>query len=162
MKKKLNIIILIIGILLIVSGIGISLMSGNSSSNSSKTSKKERSKDNGIDPTYYEKSEDGSFKNTSSKIGEEHTFDDITVQNMKIGIDASDQEMANFTFTIKNNGSQTLNFNTISVIFSYSDGKKFNIPLSNLKSLSPGESVDVKEQAFIQIISAVDYDVKYN
>lgn len=167
MKKKIILIILCIGILLIGSGVAIyflnSNISNNNKNNNIEKEKIEKSnKENSIDTKYYEEKEDGSYVNTSEDVQKEHSSTDISSNNMNITVGADSPDLADFSFVLKNNTGQTINTSNVSVVFILSDLTKFVTDISVNKELALGESVEIKDQTLVKVISAVDYEIRIN
>lgn len=166
MKKKLIIIILCIAILLIGAGVGIYFINSNNSNNKNSNNEKEKieksNKENSIDTKYFEEKEDGSFVNISEDVAKEHSSTDISSNNMNITVGADSSDLADFSFVLKNNTGQTINTSNVSVVFILSDETKFVTDISINKELAPGESVEIKDQTLVKVISAVDYEIRIN
>lgn len=166
MKKKLIIIILCIAILLIGAGVGIYFINSNNSNNKNSNNEKEKieksNKENSIDTKYFEEKEDGSFVNISEDVPKEHSSTDISSNNMSITVGADSSDLADFSFVLKNNTGQTINTSNVSVVFILSDETKFVTDISINKELAPGESVEIKDQTLVKVISAVDYEIRIN
>lgn len=166
MKKKLIIIILCIAILLIGAGVGIYFINSNNSNNKNSNNEKEKieksNKENSIDTKYFEEKEDGSFVNISEDVPKEHSSTDISSNNMNITVGADSSDLADFSFVLKNNTGQTINTSNVSVVFILSDETKFVTDISINKELAPGESIEIKDQTLVKVISAVDYEIRIN
>lgn len=166
MKKKLIIIILCIAILLIGAGVGIYFINSNNSNNKNSNNEKEKieksNKENSIDTKYFEEKEDGSFVNISEDVAKEHSSTDISSNNMNITVGADSSDLADFSFVLKNNTGQTINTSNVSVVFILSDETKFVTDISINKELAPGESIEIKDQTLVKVISAVDYEIRIN
>lgn len=166
MKKKLIIIILCIAILLIGAGVGIYFINSNNSNNKNSNNEKEKieksNKENSIDAKYFEEKEDGSFVNISEDVPKEHSSTDISSNNMNITVGADSSDLADFSFVLKNNTGQTINTSNVSVVFILSDETKFVTDISINKELAPGESIEIKDQTLVKVISAVDYEIRIN
>lgn len=166
MKKKLIIIILCIAILLIGAGVGIYFINSNNSNNKNSNNEKEKieksNKENSIDTKYFEEKEDGSFVNISEDVPKEHSSTDISSNNMSITVGADSSDLADFSFVLKNNTGQTINTSNVSVVFILSDETKFVTDISINKELAPGESIEIKDQTLVKVISAVDYEIRIN
>lgn len=166
MKKKLIIIILCIAILLIGAGVGIYFINSNNSNNKNSNNEKEKieksNKENSIDAKYFEEKKDGSFVNISEDVAKEHSSTDISSNNMNITVGADSSDLADFSFVLKNNTGQTINTSNVSVVFILFDETKFVTDISINKELAPGESVEIKDQTLVKVISAVDYEIRIN
>ena len=166
MKKKLIIIILCIAILLIGAGVGIYFINSNNSNNKNSNNEKEKieksNKENSINTKYFEEKEDESFVNISEDVPKEHSSTDISSNNMNITVGADSSDLADFSFVLKNNTGQTINTSNVSVVFILSDETKFVTDISVNKELAPGESVEIKDQTLVKVISAVDYEIRIN
>ena len=166
MKKKIILIILCIAILLIGAGVGIYFINSNNSNNKNSNNEKEKieksNKENSIDAKYFEEKEDGSFVNISEDVPKEHSSTDISSNNMNITVGADSSDLADFSFVLKNNTGQTINTSNVSVVFILSDETKFVTDISINKELAPGESVEIKDQTLVKVISAVDYEIRIN
>lgn len=166
MKKKIILIFLCIAILLIGAGVGIYFINSNNSNNKNSNNEKEKieksNKENSIDAKYFEEKEDGSFVNISEDVPKEHSSTDISSNNMNITVGADSSDLADFSFVLKNNTGQTINTSNVSVVFILSDETKFVTDISINKELAPGESVEIKDQTLVKVISAVDYEIRIN
>lgn len=166
MKKKIILIILCIAILLIGAGVGIYFINSNNSNNKNSNNEKEKieksNKENSIDAKYFEEKEDGSFVNISEDVPKEHSSTDISSNNMNITVGADSSDLADFSFVLKNNTGQTINTSNVSVVFILSDETKFVTDISINKELAPGESIEIKDQTLVKVISAVDYEIRIN
>lgn len=166
MKKKIILIILCIAILLICACAGIYFINSNNSNNKNSNNEKEKieksNKENSINTKYFEEKEDESFVNISEDVPKEHSSTDISSNNMNITVGADSSDLADFSFVLKNNTGQTINTSNVSVVFILSDETKFVTDISVNKELAPGESVEIKDQTLVKVISAVDYEIRIN
>ena len=167
MKKKIFILIGIIGLLLIVAGVGINQFGTKqekNNTNDESTEEKEVKKDgmnNGVaDSNYYKKNEDGTLTNTSKKIKEVHTNGDFSIENMTINYSEEDEYLANYSYEIKNNGTTNYNSVEFSIIFVYSDGTKRDCPSAKVENFVAGQSIKLDRQNLFNIIGASDYEIK--
>lgn len=171
MKKKIIVLVIIVSVLLIIIGIGINTiyLKKGKITPPVKTEKLEngatRGEDNKIiktqiDSNNYEKKEDGTLVNISKKVSNEHSGEVFTVSDMKISV-STDGEMADYTFTIKNNGTADMNSVVPTITFILSDGTKYVNPIPTIDSIPAGKSVEVKEKSFVKIIGSVDYEFTY-
>ena len=168
MKKKVVLIVFIIGVLLIVCGIGIN-MSGSKDSKKEKNetntediSKNEANMNMGApDSKYYQKKSDGSMVNISEKVKGVHANGELAVDGMSIFLKSDKEPLANYSYVIKNNGTTNYSSLEVSIIFIYADGSKLNSSPSKI-DLPAGASVNIDRKDFVSIIGAVDYEISYN
>ncbi|MDO4996025.1 MAG: hypothetical protein Q4E69_02490 [Bacilli bacterium] len=169
MKNKISLIIVIIGVILIICGIFINIFyfekvkENNSKEiieNGTTINENGDKVQSSIDPNNYTKEKDGSMINKVESISSEHKKDDLTISNMNITVGA-EEDLALYTFSIKNNSNDTINALNISVVFILSDGTKFVNPIPTIDKIAPGEEIKIKESSFVKIISSVDYEFTY-
>lgn len=163
MKKKIFLIIGIIGILLIGVGVVLNLVFNNASSknkNTEETENKAPSSMSNPDSNYYTEDENGVLVNTSKKIKKAHTTGDLTAEDMVIAYDKKDEYLANYSFQLKNTGAVNYTNLEFSIVFIFADGLKRESPSIKLDSLAVGETTKIEKENFVSIVGAEDYEIK--
>lgn len=172
-KKVISLILIIIGFILIGVGTCIFILPKDNTTDSNNNSNVESSNnsidenissfeknDKPKDSNSYKKNNDGSFTNTSKKVLESHKTGDFEINNMTIFTSNGNNELANYSFTIKNNSSNNFNSVVVTITFKFADGTKSEEISSIADNLGANGSVEVKSNSLMRIIDAVDYDVK--
>lgn len=175
-KKIISVCIIVFAFVLIASGVGIMLYSkkdnikinNNDDVTLTNTTKDDENivesfdkNDRPKDSNSYKKNEDGSFVNTSKKVLGNHTKGDFVISNMTISTDGSNNELAKYHYTLKNNGDKNYDTIDISLVFTFSDGSKSTEMVSVANNLGAGASVEVESSSLMRIIDAVDYSFQY-
>ncbi len=164
MKKKVIIIVFVIGVILIGCGIGIYFMGGNTE-NKDKTETKNEEPEGYMnvkspDTDYYKTNPDGSMENISEKVKGTHTSGDFAFDNMTISIKSTEEPLASYSYTLTNNSGTNYTSADVSIVFIYKDGSKLNSSPSKVENIPAGGTVNVERKDYISIIGAVDYEIQ--
>ena len=166
MKKKVIIIILVIGLLLIVAGIGFKVFGSKSETSVDDNEKVEqydgtgeKMSDGQPDKNNYKENSDGSKVNNSEKVSKKHTSENFSVENMTIKLD-KDEFFANYAYEITNNGTNNYDTLDVSIIFIFADGTKIMSTPYTIDNFTAGSTTKVEKKEYMSIVGAVDYEIQ--
>ncbi|MDO4996027.1 MAG: hypothetical protein Q4E69_02500 [Bacilli bacterium] len=178
MKKKIIIVVLIIGIIFILVGVGYNILSiskpndnGKETSNDNTEisvkkydpdSGKAKSSDSEPKSEYYEKKDDGSMINNSEKVVKKHTKDDFTVEDLNITLASEEEFFANYSFVLKNTGKKDYSNLEFSIVFIFEDGSRLIGSPTTIDNLKAGKSKKIERKEYRSILGAIEYDIEYN
>ena len=166
MKKKIVIIIFIVGVVLIGCGVGVYFLGGKpKEKETTNTENKEQEPREYMnvkspDTDYYKTNPDGSMENISEKVKGTHTSGDFAFNNMTISIKSAEEPLASYSYTLTNNSGNNYTSADVSIVFIYSDGSKLNSSPSKVENIPAGGTVNVERKDYISIIGAVDYEIQ--
>lgn len=163
MNKKTIIIIVIVGLLLIVSGFSLNMLSSKE-----KTPKKEKKEETPVvgqnvqfaDSSKLKENADGTLSNVNANVLKKHDNGDFSIDDMSITITKDQTDFATYKFTLKNNGSKDYTSFEVSIGFIFKDGTRYVDAPYAVDSLPAGGSVELNRVVFGSIANAVDYEIR--
>ena len=165
MNKKILLAVVVIGFVLIVCGFGLTFLGKkvDNTKTTNTTTKNEEVKigyNMGTPDENNYKIENGKYSNTSEKIKADHSYADLTIQNAVIEIDNKEEDLANFKFTVKNNGNNSFSDLVIDFTFIFADQTRHKKSIK-VGKLDAQSSVEVTDTGYFTIIGAEDYEFSY-
>ncbi|MBQ8131256.1 MAG: hypothetical protein IJ193_02060 [Bacilli bacterium] len=162
-KKNIILIVFILGILLIVSGFSLNLISNNGNGTKEKKDDKtsvQGQSTNSPDTNKLKQNEDGTLSNENEKIAKKHVNGDFSVEDMSITVNKDLADFATYHFTLKNNGTKDYQSFEVSIVFKFKDGTQYVDAPHKVDALATGGSVELERVVFGSIANAVDYEIR--